>query len=233
MSRLRRILLTVASHRTLALIRWDLHFLRVRAQNALTGAGRRLGRRTEGVARPLYLNLGSGERGIDEANWVNVDGFAHPNTHYLTDISRPLPFSDGSFDGIFFQHVLEHFPRETGVTILRECRRILAPLGLLRVAVPDAERVARTYVNHPAELLAHRTAPTGIPMEVVNLYAYQRYEHQCLYDFDLLRYTLTEAGFIDVTRRTLRESADPALAVDDPGYAWESLYAEARAPVGQ
>lgn len=66
-------------------------------------------------------------------------------------------------------------------------------------------------------------------MEVINMYAYQRYEHQCLYDFELLHRSLREAGFVDVTRRSLGEGADSNLAVDDPAYGWESLYVEARA----
>ena len=94
--------------------------------------------------------------------------------------------------------------------------------------MPDAALIARTYVSDPAELLLHRTAPTKIPMESINMYAYQRYEHQCLYDFALLRRTLEEAGFTDIALRTLHDGAMPALArMDDPAYAWESLYVEA------
>jgi len=227
--RVRNALLAIASHRTLALLRWDVHFLRVRIRNALTGADRKLRSRTAQMPRPRYLNLASGERGFESPSWINVDGFPFAHTHHLADIARPLPFDDASFDGIFFQHVLEHFPLETGISILRECGRILASGGILRIAVPDAERIVRTYVQNPAELSRHRTAPTGLPMEVINMYAYQRYEHQCLYDFELLRLSLVNAGFRDVTRCSLGESADSNLAVDDPGYAWESLYVEARA----
>jgi predicted SAM-dependent methyltransferase len=225
----RKALLTIASHRTLSLIRWDLHFLRVRIGNTLSGADRKLRSRIARMPRPRYLNLGSGERGFDSPNWINVDGFPFLHTHYLADISRPLPFEDASFDGVFFQHVLEHFSRETGLSILRECRRILIDGGVLRVAVPDAERVIRTYVKDPSELLKHRTAKTGLPMDVVNMYAYQRYEHQCLYDFALLHRTLCDAGFGEVERRDIGEGVAKDLIVDDPVYAWESLYAEARA----
>lgn len=229
MSRTRRLLLFVLSHRTLSLLRWDLHFLRVRARNALTRADRRVRARTNDAPRPRYLNLGSGERGFAAPNWINVDGYPAPHTHHLMDIARPFPFDDATFDGILFQHVLEHFPRIMGVEILSECRRILAPGGMLRIAVPDAERVIRNYVENPRELMAHRHAETGLPMESVNLYAYQRYEHQCLYDFALLRRSLEEAGFTEITRRNLHEGADARLAeADDDAYGWESLYAEAR-----
>ena len=229
MSRLRRILLGLFSHRTLAVVRWDLHFVRVRARNFLTGAERKLRVRTRSAPRPRYLNLGSGERGFSAPNWINVDGYPFPHTHHLMDITRRFPFEDASFEGIFFQHVLEHFPQTLGVEILSECRRILAPGGILRVTVPNAEHVFRTYLLDPADLMAHRHAVNGLPMESVNLYAYQRYEHQCLYDFALISHSLKDAGFSEVAQRQLHVGADALLAnVDDQEYRWESLYVEAR-----
>lgn len=229
MLRIRRALLFALSHRTLALIRWDLHFLRVRARNTLVGANKRLRTRTFCAPRPRYLNLGSGERGFAAPNWINVDGYPFPHVHHLMDLARPLPFDDASFDGILFQHVLEHFPQTVGLAILAECRRILVPGGVLRVAVPDAERVIRSYAVNPEELMTHRHAPMGLPIESVNLYAYQRYEHQCLYDYALLRRSLQDAGFAEISRCEIHEGAIAMLAAaDDEAYRWESLYVEAR-----
>lgn len=230
MARLRSLLLAVLSHRTLALLRWDLHFLRIRGCNALTGARGKLLARTARAPRPRYLNLGSGPRGLDAPNWVNVDGFPDTNVHHLMDFGRPLPFIDRSFDGIFSEHVFEHFTREDGIAVLRECRRILAPGGTLRVIVPDAAKIVRAYVDDPDMLVTRREPPTGLPMEVVNLYAYQRYEHQSLYDWPLMKQTLTDAGFADIAQRSYGTSADPALAIDDAKYEWESLYAEGCKP---
>lgn len=216
------------SHRTLALLRWDLHFLRVRSGNALTCAKRALLARTARAPRPRYLNLGSGPRGLNAPNWVNVDGFPDINVHHLMDFGRSFPFIDNSFDGIFSEHVLEHFTRDDGVAVLRECHRILTSGGTLRVVVPDAAKIIYAYVEDPHALVTRREPPTGLPMEVVNLYAYQRYEHQCLYDWPLMKQTLTEAGFADITRRSHGTSEVPALAIDDAKYEWESLYVECR-----
>lgn len=228
MARFRRLLLFALSHRTVALIRWDLHFLRVRARNALTGADRKLLARTARAPLPRYLNLGSGPRGLHAPNWVNVDGFLDTNVQHLMDFGRPFPFSDGSFDGIFSEHVFEHFTREDGIGVFRECHRILKPGGVLRVIVPDAGKVFRAYIEAPDALVERREPSTGIAMEVVNLYAYQRYEHQCLYDWALMRHTLADAGFTDITRRGYGEGAGPTLVIDDPKYEWESLYVEGR-----
>ena len=40
---------------------------------------------------------------------------------------RSLPFRDGSLSGLWNLGVMEHFPREDGIAILREFRRVLAP----------------------------------------------------------------------------------------------------------
>jgi predicted SAM-dependent methyltransferase len=228
MTYFRRVLLSVFSHRTLALIRWDFHLLLVRVRNALTRSEQRLLARTSRAARPRLLNLGSGPRGLAASNWINVDAFHDTNVHHLMDFGRPFPFADGSFDGIFSEHVLEHFSREDGARVLRECRRVLAPGGFLRVIVPDAGKILQAYVDDPQSLISHRETSTGLPIEVVNLYAYQRYEHQCLYDWPLMRRTLADVGFSDISRSRYRESANPSLAIDDAKYEWESLYVEAR-----
>jgi len=99
-SRVRNLLLFLFSHRLLALARWDLHFLRIRIRNALTLQRRRLRRFVATRQRPVFLNLGSGPRGMDEPHWVNVDGFRDRHVHFELDFSRPLPFDDNSFDGV-------------------------------------------------------------------------------------------------------------------------------------
>lgn len=224
----RSILLGVLSHRTLALLRWDLHFLRVRIRNALSGANQKVRTRAATAPRPRYLNLGSGPRGLNLPNWVNVDGFADTHVHHLADFGRSLPFADCTFDGVFSEHVLEHFTRDEGIFVFRECHRILASGGLIRVIVPDAGKVVSAYVEHPDLLSKRREPPTGLAMEAVNFYAYQRYEHQCLYDWPLMHRTLADAGFADIERRSFGEGAIPALTIDDSKYEWESLYVEAK-----
>ncbi|MBA3831445.1 MAG: methyltransferase domain-containing protein [Chthoniobacterales bacterium] len=228
MARFRRFLLSALSHRTLALVRWDLHLLRVRIRNALTGSDRKLMQRVSGISRPRLLNLGSGPRGLDAPNWVNVDAFPDANVHHLMDFGRKFPFADGDFDGIFSEHVLEHFTREEGITVLSECHRVLFPGGTLRVIVPDACKLFQSYFSDPDALSERRETSTSLPMEVVNLYAYQRYEHQCLYDWPLMQHTFADAGFTDITLCSFRAGAHAALTIDDPKYEWESLYVEAR-----
>ena len=225
---LRDFLLFIFSHRLLAILRWDLHFLRVRIWNVITFKKRRIQRALSSYKKPLYLNLGSGPRGIEDAHWLNVDGFRDCNVHYLLDFSRPLPFPNETFDGVFCEHVLEHFSLDEGQRLVQEVYRILTVGGCLRIVVPDAELILRRYIDAPDELVAHRTSGNETPMEIVNSYFRQRYEHQFLYDEASMKAMLLRSGFNKLSRVSFGSGkCCDAIILDNGKYEWESLYIEA------
>jgi SAM-dependent methyltransferase len=51
------------------------------------------------------------------------------------DATRPLPFRDGSLDGVLMGELIEHV--YDPVALLRECRRVLVPSGLLVLTTPN------------------------------------------------------------------------------------------------
>jgi SAM-dependent methyltransferase len=63
------------------------------------------------------------------------------------DLSRGIPFPDQTFDVVYHSHFLEHIPKEAAPGFLSECRRVLKPGATLRVAVPDLELLATSYVG--------------------------------------------------------------------------------------
>jgi predicted SAM-dependent methyltransferase len=228
----RRLLLFTLSHRTLALLRWDLHFLWVRISNFLFQKNRELLRRVALAGRPLYLNLGSGPRGLTDDHWLNVDGYRDNNVHFLMDFSRRWPFPDDSFDGIFCEHVFEHFDFEHGQALLQESLRVLRPGQSIRIIVPDGDKILRTYYENPVELQAHRETETKQAMDSVNSYFRQRYDHQFIYDWPLLEKQLRDAGFAQVAQVSFQQAINSKpVVLDDPRYEWESLYVEATKPL--
>ena len=225
---MRRFLLWLFSHRFLAIARWDLHFLRLRIWNALTWQRFRIRSALSSQPRPLFLNLGSGPRGIVDAHWVNVDGFRDKNVQHLIDFGRPLPFPNETFDGVFCEHVVEHFSLEGGEGIAREVHRVLRAGGCFRIIVPDGELLLRRYFEAPEALVNRRGTGVETPMEIVNLYFRQRYEHQFVYDWPTMERMLLRAGFALVCRSAFGQSHQCLRTVlDDEKYVWESLYVDA------
>jgi predicted SAM-dependent methyltransferase len=164
-----------------------------------------------------------------------VDAFPDTNVHFLLDFNRTMPFEDQTLDGVFCEHVVEHFTFEDGRQMLGEICRALKAGGVVRIIVPDAAWVMRTYFDQPDLLVHHRLgesvsgAESQEPMGIVNQYFRQRYEHHFLYDFPSLEKMLKQAGFAEVTQLTFKQSAMcPDLVLDHPKYQIESLYVEAR-----
>jgi predicted SAM-dependent methyltransferase len=91
------------------------------------------------------LNLGCGSR--YHPAWINVD-FAPEDPAVLShDLRKGVPFPGEEFDVVYHSHVLEHFSQQGAREFLRECLRVLKPGGTLRVAVPDLELIAKTYLG--------------------------------------------------------------------------------------
>ena len=63
------------------------------------------------------------------------------------DIRQGLPFEDNVFEVVYHSHLLEHLTPQQGRDLLCECHRVLRPSGILRIVVPDLERIAQLYLE--------------------------------------------------------------------------------------
>lgn len=94
-----------------------------------------------------YLNLGCGAYYSTSSEWTNVD-FVSYNKHVIAhNLLQGIPFDDNSFDFVYHSHVLEHFSKEDGETFVKECHRVLKPGAVIRIAIPDLERLVRDYLK--------------------------------------------------------------------------------------
>lgn len=80
----------------------------------------------------MKLNLGCG-RDIRKG-WVNIDQHEAPGVNMVLDISKPLPFPDGSVEEVYASHVLEHILHWEQV--VKEIHRVLKPGGMCELIVP-------------------------------------------------------------------------------------------------
>ena len=192
------------------------------------------------LAGLAYLDLGCGPN-VHE-NFINLDYLWHPRIDVCWDVTRGLPWADGSLQGIFSEHCLEHFTLATAVPLLRELRRALRPGGVVRLIVPDGELYLRAYLSQSggnrSEQFPYQASeavdPLWTPMTSVNRVFYQDREslfgHRVIYDYAMLATLLTQCGFTKITKRSFREGADPELLIDSPSRQVESLYVEASVP---
>lgn len=106
--------------------------------------------------KPVLVNIGCGR--VWHPYWINLDHQPTSPEVRPFDIRKPLPFEDGSVDAVYASHVLEHLDREEGLGLLRECRRVLKPAGIVRIVVPDLEDLCRFYLQRLEAVCERPTA---------------------------------------------------------------------------
>lgn len=156
------------------------------------------------------LHLGSGVRHIK--NWFNVDLFESDRN---IDIANgKLPFESNHFRAIVSQHVVEHLEIDDElIPLFKECHRILELGGELWISTPDLEKITKSYVEQRnRDMIEDRKKRLpdwnlgGKPSQhFMNDMFYQNGEHKTIFDYDLLSWTLTEAGFTIIDRSDERE----------------------------
>lgn len=92
----------------------------------------------------VRINLGCGGRARD--GWANVDFTQTLPGVMACNPLDSLPFADAGAAVVYASHVLEHFNRDDALRFLEECRRILRPGGVLRLAVPDLRWLVDGYL---------------------------------------------------------------------------------------
>jgi predicted SAM-dependent methyltransferase len=91
------------------------------------------------------LNVGCGS--TFHPTWVNVDLASYYSEVQTCDIRKGLPYPDNTFDACYSSHVLEHLTRTEASNLLNECVRVLKPGGVIRVVVPDLEKIVQLYLH--------------------------------------------------------------------------------------
>lgn len=78
--------------------------------------------------------------------WKFIE-FARNNRIEYGDSTGLLPVADGTVDVIYSSHMLEHLDRIDADLFLKEARRLLAPGGVIRIAVPDLRKQVTVYLE--------------------------------------------------------------------------------------
>jgi predicted SAM-dependent methyltransferase len=144
----------------------------------------------------LRLNLGSGERPLP--GFVNVDTLRDaPEVDVIADVTRRLPFEDASAELVYAVHLLEHVAADQVPGVLADWRRVLRPGGVLMVAVPDLDAIARILVERAGWFTPPHNPWLGA------IYGGQKDEwdfHKTGFTAPWLAHLLEDAGFGEVRR---------------------------------
>lgn len=93
-----------------------------------------------------FLNLGCGNK--YHKDWVNIDFVSNSEYVLQHNLLTGIPLEDNEVDVVYHSHVLEHFSKEDGFHFIEECFRVLNLNGILRIAVPDLESIAKEYLQN-------------------------------------------------------------------------------------
>lgn len=134
------------------------------------------------------------------------------------DLTKPLPFDDGSCEAIFSSHVFEHLFLDEVERLVPQIFRVLVPGGVCRVVVPDLEKIVAQF--NPAN-------PTTFIEEIyeVGSRSAVKNAHHCGFTYASLASLFERSGFSEIRRCAFLEGNCPDI--DQLDNRPESLFFEA------
>ena len=193
----------------------------------------------------LRVNIGCGTTA--PAGWSNIDNSptiwlsrlpwarqllhtpAWPYYVCRRNVLKGLPFSGESVDCIYSSHTFEHFTYEQSLALTKECLRALKPEGILRIVVPDLERIVRDYLADSAPMASQRFVERLQLGHNWRDLLHPGAHHSQMFDARSLLALMHEAGFGNAWVSRFGVSQIPGLLeVELEERKRESLYVEAR-----
>lgn len=190
----------------------------LRLVKQITGSDQRLVQTYLKTSSIKKLHVGCGPHQLE--GWLNADYAPSSSQILYLDATKRFPFEDHTFDYIFSEHMIEHISYPQGCHMLSECFRILKPNGKIRISTPDLAFLISLYGDHNSEIqmqfIRHSTdrwlryAPGYQATFVINN-SVRNWGHQFIYDEQVLRHSLEQAGFTKLIRRDVCESDEPVF----------------------
>ena len=133
------------------------------------------------------IHIGCGE--IVLPNYINIDARPLSHVHFISKNISRLPFlKNNSAQVIYACHVIEHLPTAVVPKALAEYFRILKPGGILRLSVPDLDRLMEIYQKEGKTIEAIQPILMGGQDYLYNF-------HQSVFNRAYLEKLLFDAGF--------------------------------------
>jgi predicted SAM-dependent methyltransferase len=137
----------------------------------------------------MKLHLGCGKLYLN--NYINVDLLSEIADLKL-DCRDLSVINNDKIDEIYISHTLEHFKRHELLKVLLEWNRVLKNEGILRICVPDFEKVVARYIKN-GDLSEILGLVNGGQIDDLDI-------HYTVFDITTLTEILEICGFKDVNR---------------------------------
>jgi len=146
--------------------------------------------------------------------WINVDNQPYEGVDVVLDVTLGLPFENVEL--VFAEHFIEHLSLDDARNFLRECRRVLADDGILRLSTPNLDWVWSTHY-HP-DLWESGVDPVNECFSLNR--AFRGWGHQFLFNRQTLDAMLRDVGFAEMTWCRYGESSHDALRGIEKHETW-------------
>lgn len=138
----------------------------------------------------VLVHIGCGEKNSPE--FINVDARPFAHVHIVTDdITSLSDFSNGTVDLVYMCHILEHIKRNDLKDVLSEMKRLLKDGGVLRLSVPDFDKLIDVYNDSGKDINTISRQLMGGQDSEYNI-------HYSVFNYQRLSDLLKEVGFQNV-----------------------------------
>jgi predicted SAM-dependent methyltransferase len=215
--------------------------LNFRSSLSVLTRGNLIKRYLDSTPRPK-LQLGAGRNYLE--GWLNSDFRAKHPQFILINVTYRFPLVSASFDRVYSEHMIEHISLADGETMLAESFRVLKPGGRIRIETPNLETLCNLYVNRDVtdsqsfcKMVAEKYGDKKYPPTTcfaINNHMHN-WGHIFVYDKEMLKMLLENAGFRDIKQYAWGETDDAEFkgvsGRDEVAMtAWETLVMEATKP---
>jgi predicted SAM-dependent methyltransferase len=146
-----------------------------------------------------------------------------PDNLVTCELTKKLPFADGSMKYAYSSHFLEHVSYDDAKKVLKEVHRVLGEGGIARIVVPDVRWHVQQYLD--GVMQTTHTEPflnaADNFMYEMRLRSNSRDPHLWMYDEISLTQRMVDAGFKNVKVCNFKEGKciDIDILDNRPGYS--------------
>jgi len=137
----------------------------------------------------VFVHIGCGE--LNDDRFINVDARAMPHVHYVTEYIDLTQFSQNSIDLIYACHIMEHISHRKLAKTLSAWYSHLKPGGVLRISIPDFDKIIEIYNDQQKNVHSIKNALLGGQEYGFNY-------HFSIFNKEYITNILIECGFSDI-----------------------------------